>query len=69
MELWEKRLAGAASASETGSAAAFVELTADGEVVSAERLELELGGVRLRIPATFDERVLARVLAVLEARR
>jgi hypothetical protein len=35
----------------------------------ASSLELELGGVIVRVRATFDEAQLARVLDVLEARR
>lgn len=68
MEFWERRLGGKIEAEEEHGAPAFVEVTADGEVVSAERLELEVRGIRIRLPATFDERALSRVLALLEAR-
>jgi hypothetical protein len=69
MEWWEKRLADASSLGSEAETPAFIEVSAQGEVIATDRLELEVGRVRVRIPASFDERVLARVLAVLEARR
>lgn len=69
MEWWEKRLAEASSVGPESEAPAFIEVSGQGEVIATDRLELEVGRVRVRIPASFDERVLSRVLAVLEARR
>jgi hypothetical protein len=68
MEFWERRIAGRGGERD-GAGPAFVEVTSSGEVVSTGLLELEVGGVRLRVAAGFDEQVLVRVLAVLEARR
>ena len=69
MVWWERQLAGRSSAAGEAVASTFVEVTQSGEVVAPERLEIEVGGVRVRIPAEFDEQALTRVLAVLEARR
>lgn len=69
MEWWEKRLAETSDVASGSEAATFIEVSSQGEIVATDRLELEVGRVRVRIPVSFDERVLARVLAVLEARR
>ena len=68
MEWWERRISGRGGEREAADSS-FVEVTSDGEVVPSGLLELEVGGVRLRVGAGFDEQVLVRVLAVLEARR
>jgi len=51
---------------------AFVEIPAipvDPAPPARERLELELAGVTLHIPADFDEKTLSRVLGVLRGAR
>lgn len=73
MVWWENQLGKSAAADNSGvGVGRFVEVTEHGEVVAAgpsARLEIEIAGVKLRIPSDFDERAVGRLLALLEARR
>ena len=70
MAWWEGTLArgGRGGGGSRARATKFVEVTSAVAGIDT-RLELELGGVHVRVPASFDDGALRRVLAVLEARR
>ena len=72
MVWWERMLVrgGRTVKTATTKRSEFVEVTGAVALGGADhRLELELAGVRVHVPATFDAQALGRVLAVLEARR
>jgi len=69
MAWWESQLGKASDGDGAEAGGRFVEVTAQGEVVVASRLELEVAGIKLRVPSDFDDRAVIRMLGLLEARR
>jgi hypothetical protein len=73
MAWWERTLRKGGRASKarsrTRKAPTFVEVTGALAVATDLRLELEVSGVKVRVPGEFEADALARVLSVLEARR
>ena len=69
---WKLRSEGARWRRRPERLPAFVEIPAisvDPAAPARERLELELAGVTLRVPADFDDQTLSRVLGVLRSAR
>lgn len=68
---WERtlRAGGRQSKARSRKSSAFVEVTGALTAAADLRLELEVGGIKVRVPGSFEADALARVLSVLEARR